>query len=1070
MLLCKPLIFPGRAPSGVFSAAVKTTFCSIFGEYAIATTVSFLYFDFMRKLTLLALVLLAGVSSAIAGTTPVEGIASKTPELKAFINARIVVSPQRTIENGMLVIDSGKIVSVAHENAPPEGAFVVDLEGRTIYPGFVDAFAEYGLASVPKPEKDRSGRPVYEADRMGADAWNDAVHAQENWVRYFQPDKKAAGEYLKQGFTSVQSGRLDGVLRGRAFVTSLGEGLPNDLVIKPESWQLVGFDKGSSPQEYPGSQMGCIALIRQTIYDVDWYRQAHAAYDRNRQQPMPEFNRAIEALANIKTEGLLFEAGDDQVTMRADRIAREFGMPAVIVGSGHEYEMIDALKATGRTLILPLDYPKAPEVKTLEDELDVNLADLRRWERAPANAAVLESHGVRFAFTLSGLKKKEDFLKNLREAVQFGLSRETALAALTTVPADLCGVAFLVGTLEAGKLADFSIFDGDMFDEDSHVLVVWTHGRENVLTPLEWDDFGGKYDLTFKGRAYQLELKDNYPDCDRRVSGKLIVDSTSVELKHVSVDNNVLHFAAPVDSGDESYFVRFSGEKDRTTLRGQAALGSGARTAWTAEWTGPLEDKKNDKSEVDTVLVSRLTYPNRAYGFESRPPQENVLIKNGTVWTAEEEGILESADVLVKDGKFEKIGQNLEAPPGYRTIDATGKHVTSGVIDEHSHVAISGAVNEGSSAVTSEVRIADVVDAEDISMYRSLGGGVTMARLLHGSANPIGGEAQIIKYRWGSTAEDLKFKPAPPSIKFALGENVKQSNWGENYTIRYPQSRMGVETVMKDAFVRAGEYEADWNAYRALGKKERERTIPPRKNLRLEALVEVLHSRMFITCHSYVQSEILMLMRLAEEFGFRITTFTHILEGYKVAAEMAAHGATGGAFSDWWAYKFEVYDAIPQNPAIMHEHGVVVSVNSDSERLQRLLNQEAAKSIQYCGMSQEDAWKMVTINPARQLKSDQWVGSIKPGKDADFVIWSHNPLSVYAKAEQTWIDGRRYFSLEEDLARREAIKEEKNALIQKVLREAEDKNKWDRRWKDDGEKGGQPKQPGEVLIEKGGAQ
>ncbi len=1002
------------------------------------------YYGLMLKRILLALVLLVGVSSAVAQTTPVEGIASKTPELKAFVNARIVVSPQQTIEKGVLVVDGGKILAVGTDTALPEGAFVIDLQGRTIYPGLIEPYAEYGLKSAPTPRKSDSRKPIYEADRMGGDAWNDAVHAQEDWVRYFQPDKKAADEFLKLGFTSVQSGRLDGVLRGRAFVTSLGKGLPNDLVINPRSWQLAGFDRGSSPQEYPGSQMGCIALIRQTLYDVDWYQKAHAAYEKNPQQEMPEFNSAIAALADIKTEGLLFNAGDNQVTLRSDRIAEEFDMPAVMVGSGHEYEMIDAIKATNRTLILPLKYPDPPEVKTLEGELDVSLTQLRRWERAPSNPAVLERNGVRFAFTSQNLKKKRDFLKNVRKAVQYGLSKETALAALTTVPAEICGVTDLVGTLETGKSADFVVCDGDLFDDDTHVLSAWTQGVETNFIPLDRVNFDGKYNLVFDARSYELILEDNYPETDREVCGKATIDSVAVDIKHLSVVDNKLHFSVPFESIATYGFVRFRGQKIGDTLSGLAALNDGTRLTWTAVRSGPREgEEDSDKDEaVDTVLVSRLTYPNHAYGFESRPPLQNLLIRNGTVWTSEDEGILEEADVLIKDGKFEKIGKNLEAPSGYRTIDATGKHVTAGVIDEHSHVAISGDVNEGTSAVTSEVRIADIVNAEDIAMYRSLAGGVTMARLLHGSANPIGGEAQVIKYRWGSNAEGLKFTPAPPSIKFALGENVKQSNWGDQFTIRYPQTRMGVETIIKDAFQRAKEYEADWEAYSALGRKDREKTIPPRKNLRLEPLVEVLHSRMFITCHSYVQSEILMLMRIAEQFGFRISTFTHILEGYKVAAEMAAHGAAGGAFSDWWAYKFEVYDAIPHNPCIMHEQGVLVSVNSDSQRLQRLLNQEAAKSVQYCGMSQEDAWKMVTINPAKQVKADQWVGSIKPGKDADFVIWSHNPLSVYARAEQTWIEGRRYFDIENDLALRETVRREKNALIQQVLRVSDDDDKW----------------------------
>jgi len=366
-------------------------------------------------------------------------------------------------------------------------------------------------------------------------------------------------------------------------------------------------------------------------------------------------------------------------------------------------------------------------------------------------------------------------------------------------------------------------------------------------------------------------------------------------------------------------------------------------------------------------------------------------------------------------------------------MDATGRHITPGIIDEHSHLAISSGVNEGSHSSTAEVRIGDVVDPDDVGIYRALAGGVTTAQLLHGSANPIGGQAQVIKFRWGLGSEQLKFTEAPPSIKFALGENVKQSNWGDDNTVRYPQTRMGVETFMKDRFLAAREYGKAWKAYDAQPKKVRERTVPPRRDLQLEALLEILESKRFIHSHSYVQSEILMLMRLAEELGFRVQNFTHILEGYKVAPEMAKHGATASSFADWWAYKFEVYDAIPQSPCLMQKHGVVTSINSDSAEMMRRLNQEAGKSVMYCGMDEVAALKMVTINPAIQLKVDGRTGSLKRGKDADFVIWNGHPLSMYSMPEQTWVDGTPYFTLERDAELRSLINVEREALIQKIL-------------------------------------
>jgi imidazolonepropionase-like amidohydrolase len=393
--------------------------------------------------------------------------------------------------------------------------------------------------------------------------------------------------------------------------------------------------------------------------------------------------------------------------------------------------------------------------------------------------------------------------------------------------------------------------------------------------------------------------------------------------------------------------------------------------------------------------------------------------------------VLQNTDVLIRGGKIAAIGRGLKESAD-TVIDATGKHLTPGILDEHSHIAIEGGVNEGTHAVTAEVRIGDVIDPDDINIYRQLAGGVTAAHLLHGSANPIGGQCQLIKLRWGAEPEELKFEGAPATIKFALGENVKQSNWGDRFTRRYPQTRLGVEEIMRDAFQAALEYEAEWQRWRALPERERQRSIPPRRDLQLEALLEILRGKRLIHCHSYVQSEILMLMRLAEQFGFRVNVFTHVLEGYKVARELARHGAGASTFSDWWAYKFEVYDAIPYNPAIMHEQGVLVAINSDDAEMGRRLAQEAGKSVGYSGISEEEALKFVTLNPARMLRVDHRVGSIEVGKDADIVLWSGPPLSTRSVVEQTYVDGRCYF----DRARDEQLRQRDAQLRQQLEQRA----------------------------------
>ncbi|MFP6618540.1 MAG: amidohydrolase, partial [Pirellulaceae bacterium] len=451
----------------------------------------------------------------------------------------------------------------------------------------------------------------------------------------------------------------------------------------------------------------------------------------------------------------------------------------------------------------------------------------------------------------------------------------------------------------------------------------------------------------------------------------------------------------------------------------------------------PVVDQPAKKSDQETAEPTAASFPVRfplgSAGRTAPPVQDRyVLFRNATIWTCGPQGILKDSSLLVGGGKILQVGRGFALPAGTQIIDLKGKHISPGIIDCHSHMATDGGVNESAQAITAEVRIGDFVDSDDINIYRQLAGGVTSSNILHGSANPIGGQNQVIKLRWGQLGEQMKFKAAPQGIKFALGENVKQSNWGNEYTTRYPQTRMGVEQIIRDAFQAARQYEArrkQWD--------EEPMGIPPRKDLELDALVEILNHQRWIHCHSYRQDEILALIRTLDDFKVRIGTFQHILEGYKVADEMARHGAMGSAFSDWWAYKFEVYDAIPYNGALMHQAGVVVSFNSDDRELARHLNHEAAKAVKYGGVSPEEALKFVTLNPARQLRIDRLVGSIEVKKDADIVVWSGSPLSILSRCEQTWIDGRKYFDRTADQQQRIESRQMRSVLIQKILASGE---------------------------------
>ncbi|MCP3981903.1 MAG: amidohydrolase family protein [bacterium] len=422
-----------------------------------------------------------------------------------------------------------------------------------------------------------------------------------------------------------------------------------------------------------------------------------------------------------------------------------------------------------------------------------------------------------------------------------------------------------------------------------------------------------------------------------------------------------------------------------------------------------------------------------AIGAADGEPPGTVMVQGATIWTQGPDGKLDNADLIVRNGKIAEVGRGLRAPGDAFIIDGEGKHVTPGLIDCHSHTAIRGGVNEGSNNVTAEVRIGDVIDARSINIYRQLAGGLTAAHLLHGSANSIGGQDAVIKLRWNAGVDELPIPEARPGIKFALGENPKRSNFRRpGVPQRYPATRMGVMESIRERFLAARDYRREWDEYEALSARQQTRREPPRRDLQLEAIDEILAGERAIHSHSYRQDEILALLRVAEEFGVTIGTFQHVLEGYKVADELAQHGAGASTFSDWWAYKLEAYDAIPHNGALMHERGVSVTFNSDSSELARRMNLEAAKAVKWGGVGEEDALAFVTLNAAVQLGIDERTGSLENGKDADFVVWSGDPLSVYTIVEQTWVEGRQEFDRERDLAGRADVERERAELIAAV--------------------------------------
>jgi imidazolonepropionase-like amidohydrolase len=423
----------------------------------------------------------------------------------------------------------------------------------------------------------------------------------------------------------------------------------------------------------------------------------------------------------------------------------------------------------------------------------------------------------------------------------------------------------------------------------------------------------------------------------------------------------------------------------------------------------------------------------QAFAAEGGGATSVTVIRNATILTITN-GTIEHGSVVIRGSKIAAVGpdSSISVPSGAKVIDAAGKYVMPGIIDTHSHTSIEGSVNELSLPNTGMVRIADVITNEDVNVYRELAGGTTAALMLHGSANPIGGQSQIVKWKWGHPVSEWPIADAPRTIKFALGENPKSSNFRPPPGVQpqYPATRMGVEEVIRQSFTDAKDYMAKWDEYNAR-KAKGENPIPPRKDILMETMSDILRGKIDVHSHCYRSDEILMLLNLSDELGFKVRELQHVLEGYKVAKEIAAHGVTGGTFIDWWGYKAEAYDAIPYNIALMEKAGVIASVNSDSDELARRLNQDAAKAMKYGGMSEEEALKLCTINPAKQLRLDHRMGSIEVGKDADVVIWTGHPLSTYSRVETTFVDGEPLFDRAADLAHREAMAKEKKDRLKK---------------------------------------
>ena len=968
--------------------------------------------DSIRKffVTAASAVLLTAVIvvSAQETATP-NGIADNRLAAFAFTNGNFYQPDGTYVRGGTLLISEGLVVELAVGNDVPAGYFEIDLEGKYGYPGFIDVYTDYGISELERRDDNGNAENLYPSDR--AFNVNDAIRSNFRASTEFTPDTAERDKYRELGFSSVLSLRPDGIARGTSALITLGNKNANESIVAADAAAHYSLDKGTSSQSMPVSLMGSFALIRQTFLDAQWF---------GAQQPRPFTDDTLEAWNSTQALPQIMEVENWQEALTVDRVGDEFETQYILKTTGDSFRQSELIKGTNASLIIPIDFPSAPEVNDPLLADGVSFEDLKHWELAPFNPRILEENEIEFAITSSGGSDK--FWENLNKAVDNGLSEHTAINAITSTAAGLLGLEDLVGQLSPNSLANFVITSSPLFAADSQILENWIEGERFVLTE-DFDDRAGTYALSAGGQVYLIEMgfENGEP------SAELVLDDNESRRADLDLSEELITLSFAVD--EEGNRLRLSGwpieDSNDFGWHGNGRSPSGDRINWRMIRNSGITSVESD-TESETgipALPSEVIFPFTAYGRTELPAQQNLLIRGATVWTNEDIGNV-ITDVLVRDGRIAAVGDNLSADQ-VTVIDGSGKHLTPGIIDEHSHIALFN-INE-TQTNSSMVRMKDVVNSENINIYRNLAGGVVAAQLLHGSANPIGGQSAIVKMRWGASPQDLLIEGADEFIKFALGENVKRSS--NPASIRYPQTRMGVEQVFVDAFSQAQEYGKAWDQYNSLSRTQQRDAIAPRRDLVDETMLEILNGERFVTSHSYVQSEINMLMHVADSFDFNINTFTHILEGYKVADKMARHGAGGSTFSDWWGYKWEVRYAIPYNAALMQQAGVVVALNSDDAELSRRLNQEAAKAVKYGGVSEIDALKMVTLNPAILLHLDSRMGSIREGKDADLVLWSDHPLSIYAVAETTWIEGIPYYDRDSDMALRQQIASERARII-----------------------------------------
>lgn len=969
------------------------------------------------------------LGTVVLGTAAFAAEHPQPPPFYAIEDARVVVGSGEVFERATVLVADGLIEAVGTDLDIPADARVIDGKELTLYPGLIDALSTVGQKQAD--DDAGSGRgggfggggapPIRgPEDRPGTTPWKHAADL-------LSTEDSRIESWREIGFTNAVSVPTDGFFAGQASVVALAGDEADDMVVAPSVAHRVAFRGNGGFRTFPGSLMGGISYVKQVLLDADHYGRANALYARSPGgHGRPTYDRTLDPIQRAVEGGepFLLPASSGAEIDRALGLAGNHGLEAMIYGGHGAWERIDALSDTGTPVLVDLDWPTAP--KDRDPDAEDSLRELAHRRLAPAVPGMLAEAGIPFAFSTESLTSADDAMEAVREAVEAGLPPAAAIEALTLGAARIFGVDDRLGSIEAGKIANLVLASDAPWAEDAEVAAVFVDGR--YFAERESDepqeppasDPSGTWDLTMttprgtRDMTAEFEMSD-----DGKVKGSVSSEQGTTDIEEGRMSGDRLSFEMTRTAGSRTFTAKFSLIVEGEEAEGSMSAGpmsmdiKGTRTAIASA-------DEADESESESVPIAEI----RAAIDAQRGPYEtrgSFAITGARVWTVSG-STLDDATVVVEGGKIAAVGTDVAIPEGAAVIDAEGRHLIPGIIDAHSHIAISGGGNEGSVAVSSMVTIDDVINPDDISIYRALAGGVTTVNVLHGSSNPIGGGNAVIKLRWGRDADGLRLEGAPKGIKFALGENPKRSNFRPPPGIapRYPGSRMGVMDVIRQAFTEARAYRDAWKDHEAATARG-DSPMPPRRDLELETLVEILEGERLVHSHCYRADEILQLLRLAEEQGFQVATLQHVLEGYKVADEIAAHGAGASTFSDWWGYKVEAQDAIPHNAALMTERGVVVSINSDSSEEMRHLNHEAAKAVRWGGMDEVAALALVTLNPAIQLGIDDRVGSIEVGKDADLALYDSHPLSVRSTVLKTWVDGDLYFDVDADRERQAAV-------------------------------------------------